>query len=152
MRRTLLLAALLTLGFAGAQADLVVLNQDGTSQETPLENVQRISFSGSNVVTTLKDGTTLTTPLAGVQKIYFGNDSGNTGIDQVAITEKESLLINGNTLTANGTGTLRVLSADGRELISRHLSGKGEQVSFDNLPQGVYIVTLNGRSVKLLKK
>jgi len=140
MKRTLFALALLVAAPA-AQADIIVLQTDGTvATQQAVSNVQKITFADGSVNVALTDGTTQTTAISATRKIYFSDDE--TGIREIF----------GNTVATNGRGTLRVIDAAGRTVLERALSADANDVSLDALPNGVYILNLNGKSTKILKK
>ena len=141
MKRNLIALALFAVAATAAQADIIVLQTDGTvATQEAVSNVQKITFADGNVCVALTDGSTQTSAISATRKIYFSDDE--TGIQSIF----------GNTLSTAGRGTLRVVDAAGRVVLQRTLSADAADVSLDALPNGVYILSLNGKSTKILKR
>ena len=67
-------------------------------------------------------------------------------------TEEDFAFISNGNIIVNGTGTLQIIDALGRELTRKNLSTLNSQLSTLNYPSGVYILRLiNGENIKTQK-
>lgn len=117
---------------------LTLQRTNGTEQSLMLDNL-RITFSGNNLVAT--NGTeTASIPLAEMQKMFFA--AKPTAISEAAASEAISATISGGRLTVNAPkGTsVSVFSIDGRRM------------GTEGLTEGVYLVKVGGRTIKVTGK
>ena len=119
MKKSKLLIALIIVisAFYGnlyAQQSIYVEETNGTLTEIPLTQVQKIIFSGTNMVLHKTDATSLTWATSDVQKYFYDNiNCNNTGTDIQTACETFNW-IDGNTYTeSNNTATYTLTNAAG---------------------------------------
>ena len=156
-RSKLLIAVILAIsGFYGhiyAQQSIYVEEFNGTLTEIPLTNIQKITFSGTDMVLHKTDATSITWATEDVQKYYYDLASN---INNIVISETNELLIypnpsNGNftvkyQLTEKGFVNISIISIDGR-IIKTLLSENKEQGNYAlnsnaNLETGSYFIKI----------
>lgn len=150
MKKTLITALLaVTTLTTMADDDLRYLTLQTTTQDQSIElaTIQKITFEDTNVLITTTKGT-VTFAQAEVQKLYFS--ATPTAIAQLAEQSKGLVVTNGS-LVANGSGLLYVYNPSGVLMQMAKVEGK-TRISLGNLPKGLYIVSLNGETIKLTKR
>ncbi len=141
------LAALLLMISTSLMADnYLTITYSGTNQNIFLPTVKRITFQDDNVTVITSYGEH-SYPISAVEKISFTDmpDAIKTLPEQ-----EENLAYKNGTLSVKGDGFLRVFSTNGI-LISIANIEEGANISLDNLPAGVYIVSMNGKTIKVKK-
>ena len=137
---------------------LVVEAKGGTESAYALSGVQRITFSGSNLLVTKKDGTQSSFTTANVQKLLFGlrtvtaipeATSASSNLAVYPNPTADVLFIKG----AVATSQARVYNLTGiaQSVPSTHLAD-GLQLNVSALPQGVYLIQLDGETIKFQKR
>lgn len=147
MKTKNILAALLLMISTSLMADnYLTITYSGSDQHISLPTVKRISFEDNNVKVTTTDGVH-TYPISVVEKIYF-TDSPDA--IKALPEQEENLTYKNGTLAVKGDGFLRIFSTNGT-LVSIANVKEGANVSLDNLPSGVYIVNMGGKTIKVRK-
>lgn len=150
MKRTFITALLAVSTLATmADDDLRYLTLQTTTQEQSIElaTIQKITFEDTNVVITTTKGQS-TFAQSELQKLYF--TATPTAIAELPQQSKGLVVTNGS-LTANGTGLLYVYNTNGILMQMAKVEGK-TRISLGNLPKGLYIVSLNGETIKMTHK
>lgn len=149
MKTKTFLAALLLMASTNLMADdykYLTLTYCGAEQSLPLPVVQRITFENGYVVVTTTEGTH-SYPIYNLDKITFTEDA--TAIEALP-EQEENLTYKNGTLAIKGDGMLRVYNSSGA-LVSIAQVKEGANVSFDNLPAGVYVVRMGNKTIKVRK-
>lgn len=137
---------------------LVVQPKTGSEAVIPLSGVQRITFSGNNMVVLKKDATQSTYTTADVQKLLFGLRSVTT--TEVAQITESSLSVYPNPtadvlfvkgISAGSTVVVYNLSGVAQTVSSTYLND-GLQLNVSPLPQGLYILQVNNQTIKFQKQ
>ncbi|MBQ9178309.1 MAG: T9SS type A sorting domain-containing protein [Prevotella sp.] len=138
-----------------AQDKVVVNKNSGDMQSYEMSDIRKITFGDNSIVVVAQDGSaTATISYDEIKKITFELADG---IEQVVSTEqgKLTLLKEGNTIRIKGfngkEGRLAIYSANGTMVESSTFSGDNLSVGIDNLPDGLYILNVNGQSIKFTK-
>lgn len=99
------------------------------------------------------DGTSVDYDLANADYIFF--EDVTVGIGDVTEENRDEAPFScesaSGSVTARETGVARVCLPDGRMVQSRQVA-PGDKVSLDGLCGGIYILNLNGKSIKILKR
>lgn len=137
---------------------LVVQAKSGSESVTTLSDVQRITFSGTNMTVVKKDATQTDYTLSTVQKLLFGLRN------VTAISESTSVLVNvkaypnptADILFVEGIAkveSVHLYSLAGREFaVSYTLLTNGLQLNVSALPQGFYLLQVNNQTIKIQKQ
>jgi len=113
-----------------------------------------ISYNSTSVV--MSTGTTTVEyPFDGVKRVYF--EDNVTKIVEIPFTERKQLIhivANGLDLRGFDAGTsVTITDLTGRVVINRVIDEEGLlQISWSNLPCGVYVVKVNKTSIKFYNK
>lgn len=145
--------ALLAAGFvATAQADLVVLERSGAARSFVTTEVRRITFDSGRMCVQSNDGTTHSWEVSAVRKCYFG--TAPEVPTPVGSARAASWKVCGQHLlvSADSEAVLTVHNTEGRLLLMRHVPVGMSAVSLADLPVGVYVVRMNGETLKLMKQ
>ena len=152
------LSATLLLNAASSVQSLVVQTKNGSETAITLSTVQRITFSDGNLLVSKKDGTQSSFTTANVQNFLFGLRTVS------AISETSSV---SNELTVYPNPAVDVLFVKGlssnKGLIVYNLIGvaqavpstllaDGLQLNVSALPQGVYLIQVNNKTIKFQKQ
>jgi hypothetical protein len=136
---------------------LVVRMNDGLENSEPLSSVQKLYFSGNQIVVDYFTGSDDSYLLSDVSKLYFDL---NVSVEESQLPMQGKLLVSPN--PANNSimilgipevqGRLSVYSMDGSMVISRQISSDHETLDISNLPQGLYLVNVPGLTSKFVKR
>ena len=150
--KKMIFVALATLFSLSAMADdysLYIL-QSTTQTSYQLSTLQKITFSGGNVVIQTKSGETAQVAISNIERMYFDISSPETGLNQVAANRQ--LAWDGQQLSFKGmAGRIEVFQTSGT-LVTQAVAADGDAINLSQLPAGVYIVKVAGKSFKIVKK
>ena len=136
----------------------VVKFKNGTENERPLSNVQRITFNAGSMSIVLKNGGADPVSLSDVQKILF---SQNTGSEVEEITNDAISLVSvypnpvQDLLFVEGVAEnviIRVFNTRGALFQTVIAKEKVVQLNVSTLPQGMYLLQAGNQVVKFIKK
>ncbi len=149
MKKTMILAVLALATSTLAWADeykYLTVTSSSSEYSIELPTIQRITFVDNNVVVTTSSGD-YTYPINELQKMTFTVDP--TAIDDLPEQSKQLSVEKGN-LHVKGSGMLRIYSSQGALLQMAQVKD-GARISLENLPRGVYVITLDKQTIKLSK-
>ncbi len=142
-----ILAALLLMVSSSMMAEeCLTITCNGTDESISLPTIQRITFEDNYLKVTTTDGAFLC-PLSAVEKIYF---SDSADAIETLPEQEENLTYQDGKLTVKGDGFLRIYSANGA-LVNLAKVKEGANVNLNNLPAGVYIVSMGDKTIKVKK-
>ena len=145
-----LLAALTCISAkAGNGKSLFVTFYDGQKVEFALATTPEIAF-GNDQMTVKTTQTTASYDLWKVSKFTYGNTS--TDIGQVETDCK--FIREGNHIIVDGTNNqISTFALDGKSVhLSPIQTGDKTLISLDELPQGIYIIKINNKSLKIARQ
>lgn len=157
MKRVLLLIMMACACLMGkaeeSTTNLVVWAKDGTRVAYALAEQPKVTFTETDLVITAK-GVEVNYALANMSHITY--DMGdNTSIRDLK-TGKTSFHMTGETLlfpALSANSTVMIHTLNGASVFSKTVLSSGEySFPLSNLPAGVYLVTVNGLTYKILKK
>lgn len=152
MKKIFLLSMALTIIQMVAKAEdnhLYVQPTEGEKLVWGVPSLQKMSFVDGNVVLTKKDGTTAYLPIATVKRMYISTPSAE-GIG--AVENNRPYRWEGNVLHLNARpdALVRIYSVTGAMVLQKQLTGASLDCSI--LGSGLYVVNVEGRIFKLIKK
>lgn len=151
MKTANLLAALLLAVSSNLMADDVkclTITYSDTEQSIPLPVIQKITFEEGYVVVTTTEGKH-SYPISILDRMTFTVKDDADAIK--ALPEKEeNISFEKGILSVKGNGLLCVYNTSGA-LVSIANVKEGANVSLDNLPAGVYVVRMAGKTIKVRK-
>mgnify|MGYP003520215629 FL=1 len=152
MKKILLIALTASLFSLNADAqNLVIKGKDGSSKDLDLENLRKITFSKGNMVATYTDKTYSEYAISTIGKLAF--ETG-TGMNAIGIMDGH-LAYSSQTGDAYVTGskgsTLSVYNISGRVVLKQAITTDAENIDLSGLQDGIYLLKLNGVTVKTRK-
>lgn len=143
----ILLTLLSTISLFADNKSLIITFNDGTTQAFALAELPDILMENDKMIINAGN-TTIEYDLYKVKTFTFGIPSG---IDNTTI---QDVLKNGNKLYIPGTNNkIRIFSIDGKSVrLPNKLTAEANVLDLAPLPKGVYIINVNGKSVKIIKK
>lgn len=135
---------------AMAKADLVVLERSGAARSFVPAEVRRITFDGGRMCVQSSDGTTHFWEVSAVRKCYFGTVSESP--TTIGSARAASWKVCGQHLmvSTDSEAVLTVHNTEGRLLLMRHVPVGMSAVNLAELPVGIYVVRMNGETLKLM--
>lgn len=157
LRFLLMAGALAIAGTTSLQAEktVKVTAPDGTADSMPLTTGTRISFVATGIDVANPGETTVSIPYSGIQSISFENTdvsaAGPVNADVVRLRHNpvESLL----EFTGHDgrPARLSITSTGGARMLSLR-AWKGEAVDVSSLTPGIYLLTIDNKTIKFIKK
>jgi hypothetical protein len=136
----------------GTSVNLILTLTNGEEQTLQLSDQSHLHFdNGENLVIDDGNGTTLTFALANIRKIVCAEltDLQESAASQLQILPNPSydhfIICN-----LSGPGTARIYAIDGRMMKSFEAT-EGLSVDISELPSGMYLLHLDGQTLKLMK-
>lgn len=146
-------AALLMMGATAAKSEIVIT----ADQETTVKvaQVKNLSFDGDfntgNLLVNYTDGTTDTMPISSIKQISFKADEQDNAIESVSA--QPTIAVKGNMLFITATGgKAAIYDTAGKLMNSVALTEGTTPLSLSQMPDGVYLLNINGHVVKFQKK
>lgn len=141
-----------TAAIAEAKDALVLITNDGHKTTYALSDEPTISFSENNLV--IKSGRyELSFPLSSVKDISYQTVGS---LEQIDMTHEPPFVVDDNILHFSGLGentTVTIHSVDGRLIAKPKISSSGPyKIDLKEFIPGVYIVTVNNTSYKIIKE
>lgn len=139
--------------FGCVKAEIVIVADEETSIN--ISEISNITFDGDfntgNIVVNYTDGTTGSMPVASVHKITFKEDEEPSGIAEVST--KASVAVKGDMLflTADG-GCIGIFDVNGVKMMQMALDKGTNVLSLQSLAKGVYVLNVNGQTLKFEKR
>jgi len=154
MLKRVLLAIFIVISFpfTGSRAqNLVVRLQDGSDQTIPLSQLQKITFSGNDMVFCYATGSLQAYSLGTVEKLFFSNVSGLQKVQEPQlsfyVTKDGQLHI--ASLSENGS-LVELFRTDGIRL-KTVLVRSGESIDVSGFPRGLYLIRIDQHSTKFVR-
>lgn len=149
MKRLILIAwafLCVAVGFADTGKSLFITFTDNTKVEFALSATPNVTFGDNRLTVT----TTSSTAVYDLQKVSTFTYGTTTGISHVAMSEPS---MDGDRLIVPGTGhTIRIFALDGTAVSASPVTASGSTViSLAGLSRGVYIISINGKAIKIAK-
>jgi hypothetical protein len=132
---------------------LVLHHADGTTTEVELQTMPRIQLSADKMTVTSQG---ISQEYAKADVVRFTYKGVGTGITTVKPTARYRVEDDGQVTfygTAAEAGRIRVYNSNGVQMpVSLSNDGAGNAIlPLNTLPQGVYIVNINGRTIKFIR-
>ena len=155
MKKHLILFALLLAAFA-AQAQQIppslgVSYKAGGGTFFYLDYIQKLTFSGGNLVVTMKDGAQESASIA-LSDISYMEFYSAGAVDRATVPADIFLwspVTNELTVRCPAGTAIHIYSPDGRRQLSAIQSVAQSPISLTTLPSGIYIVEVGGKTTKI---
>lgn len=151
MRKIVLFAIALFATSSAFATDYYLYLDDTSGNETSwaVSGLQKLTFSGSNVLIHQIGGTTSTYPMSGISRLHF--ETTPTAIS--SIEAEGGTLFDGTSLKVNAkSGSIVSIYSASGTLVSASIVGSDGIVSIGSLPSGVYLVKTGNVTSKIMKK
>ena len=133
-------------------AELVVLERAGSARAFVPSKVKRITFEGGKMCVQTHEGETYEWHTSEVQKCYFGELPEVPTAIVAFQYGKISLLGKLLQVSTSANALLKVVNAEGKLVLTKEVPAGKTLVSLEPFPAGVYVVTIGGESLKLMKR
>ena len=117
-----------------------------------LDEVDRISYDAGTIKFSDEAGKELKAVDAASLTTMIVNESKNdvTGVENVSADNSGSgITLRGRLISADEDGSLAIYALDGGQIVEIDAYKAGQTVDVNALPSGVYVVVINGKSVKV---
>ena len=142
---------------AAAQNSLIVKQANGSLKGTALTSLSKITFSTGNMLVRKTDATTDSYVLADVSKVTFGifsgiNDvSSNSPALSIYPNPATSFIQLRNLPEAKGFN-ICIYSLAGSRLMQQYLTSTTSTIDVSTLNKGMYLLNVNGSTLKFIKQ
>ena len=121
----------------------------GETLEWGVPTLQKMTFQNGNVILTMKDGTSTYTPISSIKRMDICTPSANS---ISSVEENSQCTWDGERLHINAQqgAPVNVFSVNGT--LVRHIRLTDTSIDLQNLSRGVYIVNVDGKNYKIIKK
>lgn len=151
-----ILTAIMSLGRISAQ-NLVITLDDGSETSVPVTDVQKLTFDLNDLILAFKSGQTNNYPLPEIKKLSFDM---TVDIEKLSGNPEHKTIISPNPALETvflhnipaDCQTIRLFNMDGRLLMTVPVTGTDRQLSLTAVKPGLYFMSLNGQSFKLVKQ
>lgn len=131
---------------------MVLKLQGGTEQSIQLNNLRKITFSGSNLVLNYVSGSTQSYGFSSLEKMYFNSQVAIRDVVQsntdVFFNAADNQIHFRN--LGEGTHNVTVFRMDGRAVVSTSVQ-PGETVDMSAYPKSIYLLRIDNQVVKFKK-
>lgn len=149
--KRLLLSLCVAITALTTQADnksLFVTFDDGTRVEFALSTTPEVTVT-DNKLTITSTVTTASYDLWTVKTFTYG---ATTGINEVQ-TNQQGFSLEGDNIVVDGNVNVRIFAVDGKAVsVTPKTTGDQTIIPLNGLAKGVYIININGKSVKISRR
>ncbi len=152
MKKLLFIISLIAFATTATAQKIVVEKTTGSSEFITFANLKQITFDGANVNIEQSDGTKSSATMAEINRIYFDIPESIADIELqngklVKYISSDEIAVN-----SNAGSIVTIYNPIGAQMISKHINAEGATISIASLPQGIYIVKVNDRTTKIVKR
>lgn len=150
MKRLLLslCVAITTLTTQADNKSLFVTFDDGTRVEFALSTTPEVTVA-DNKLTITSTVTTASYDLWTVKTFTYG---ATTGINDVQ-TSQQGFSLEGDNIVVDGNVNVRIFAVDGKAVsVTPETTGNQTVIPLNGLAKGVYVININGKSVKISRR
>ncbi len=136
---------------------LIIQMNDGDENTVPLNTVQKLNFSQTDLVVVFRSGSNDGYGLSEIRKLYF-DATVSTGDDFRLDQDRLSVYPNpaGNMITVKGVpgqaDTVSVYQTDGQLVLTETVTSSAVNIDISQLQSGLYLVNAFGRTTKFIKR
>lgn len=131
--------------------DLVVTDEDDNEVEVDLKGLVDISYKDSTLVASYSDGQNESYQVAEISGIGMSSASGDDRVSamdgRVVYVPSSAIVIVANSVDKR----LLVYNLGGTQVIDRKIESQIETVNIDSLGKGVYLLKLDGKTIKIVR-
>lgn len=148
-----ILAILLMLAALPVAAQQMLVDKHiGENEIVDIENLKQITFNGIKVNIEQTDGATSSNSMSAINQITFGD---YTAISDVKESSEELITyVSGDEIAVNcaAGSTVTIYSLVGTPVLNVRLGSDYGRISIAGLPKGVYIVKVQERTTKIVRR
>jgi hypothetical protein len=136
---------------------LIIQMNDGIENTVPLNTLQKLNFSQTDLLVVFKTGLNDAYGLSDIRKLYF-DATVSTGEDMPLDIQHLSVYPNpaGDLITVKGipdqAGTVSVYQTDGQLVLTETVTSGTVNIDISGLKCGLYLVNSLGRTTKFIKR
>ena len=131
--------------------DLLVTDEDDNEVEVDLKGLVDISYKDSTLVASYSDGQNESYQVAEISGIGMSSASGDDRVSamdgKVVYVPSSAIVIVANSVDKR----LLVYNLGGTQVIDRKIESQIETVNIDSLGKGVYLLKLDGKTIKIVR-
>lgn len=135
-----------------AMAQHMIVEKGSISETIEFSEFEKITFDDVTVNITKADGTTLSAAMSEISRIHFGDYSNIDNLELEA--EKLIAYVSNDAIAVNCRAgiTIAVYDIIGTEVICTRQKADNGVVSIAQLPKGIYIIKVDDRTAKFVKR
>lgn len=157
MKKIYTLLLLLIIGIPAMAQQMFVEKSNGT-ETIEFSMFEKITFSGTTVKITQTDGTESQAVMSDIARIHFSDyvaDSDYVAVENIEVNDKSLFTYISSdeiAINCNAGDIVRIYDVIGSQLICTRLNSDNSIISITQLPKGIYIININDRSAKFVKR
>ena len=151
MKKIYTLLLLLIIGIPAMAQQMFVEKSNGTGT-IEFSMFEKITFSGTTVKITQTDGTESQAVMSDIARIHFSN---YVAVENIEVNDKSLFTYISSdeiAINCNAGDIVRIYDVIGSQLICTRLNSDNSIISITQLPKGIYIININDRSAKFVKR
>ncbi len=135
-----------------AMAQQMIVEKGNISETIEFSDFEKITFNDVTVNITKTDGITLSAAMSEISRIHFGDYSNIDNLEFEA--EKLIAYISNDAIAVNCNAgiTIAVYDITGTEVICARQKADNGAVNIAQLPKGIYIIKVDDRTAKFVKR
>lgn len=152
MKKLLFIISFITLAFTATAQNMIVERSGADSKLIAFVDLKQITFDGTKVNIEQNNGTTFSTTMGEISCIYFDYPASIADVESqngklVKILSPDEIAIN-----SSAGSMVTIYNPIGVQMITQRINAEGATISIAGLPQGIYIVKVNDRTTKFVKR
>lgn len=150
MKRFLSVALAMSLALCALAEDfnLYIINSASEKTSYAVSDLQKITFDSGMVVITASDGTSTSVNISDISQMYFNTETA----DAINALEQAAIRFDGQTISFTGQATKVSVYQPSGALVASGSDLQGSSISLAELPSGVYLVNIDGKGFKVIKR
>ena len=151
MKKIYTLLLLLIIGIPAMAQQMFVEKSNGT-ETIEFSMFEKITFSGTTVKITQTDGTESQAVMSDIARIHFSN---YVAVENIEVNDKSLFTYISSdeiAINCNAGDIVRIYDIIGSQLICTRLNSDNSIISITQLPKVIYIININDRSAKFVKR
>lgn len=133
-------------------AQQMFIEKDGDTEVIEYSKLDKITFSGTTVNIMQTDGTISQTSMSDVNRIHFGYYSGITDLIECTPALIHYISSNEIAIKCNAGDIINIYDLIGSNLVCTRQKADNGIISIAQLPKGIYIIKVNDRTAKFVKR
>ena len=134
-------------------AQHILIDKSGSNNEVVnISDLRQITFDGTTVTVEQNDGTKSDNAMSAISRISFGNYT--TIGETIPCSDALVTYITSDEIAVNceAGSPVTIYNVVGNQVLCTRLNADYAAISIANLPKGIYIVKVNDRSAKIIRR